>query len=75
MNELKAEDLKYIISRLIAKAEDALNSSSNGSYSEFSAGRREAFYEMLDIVQSELLGYGQSLNDFGIDADLVSKYA
>lgn len=63
--------MKYIIARLIEKANDALEEKASG---EFGAGRSEAYYEMLDVLQSEIEANEENLAEYGLDID-ISKYA
>lgn len=65
MNE---DIIKYIISRLIDNAKDALDENPDH---DFSKGRRMAYYEMLDIVKNELELKEQDLKEFGLDIDIT----
>lgn len=53
----------------------ALNVSREDPQNEFLSGRREAYYEILDIIKAELDAHGFDLTQFGLDIDLEDKYA
>lgn len=67
--------LKYIISRLLDNANDAVAESEKDRSDMFSQGRRLAYYEMLDILKSELDVREQDLKELGLDIDLEHKIA
>ena len=76
MNEkLTSESIKYIIARLIDNANDAVGESRKDRNNLFNEGRQLAYYEMLDILQSELSIRDQDLKEFGLDIDLENKIA
>lgn len=75
MNEITKESLQYIVARLLERAVEAVKESNEASQDDFAAGRRVAYYEMLDIIKSELLISDQELKDFGLDINLESKIA
>lgn len=76
MNEkLSEESLKYIIGRLIERALEAKEESSKNKDDLFAAGRNVAYYEMLDMLQSELDARGQVLKEYGLDINLEKKIA
>lgn len=72
---LGEEALKYIIGRLVDNANDAVEESKKGRSNMFSQGRRLAYYEMLDILKSELDVREQDLKEFGLDIDLEHTIA
>ena len=75
MNSLTPESIKYIIGRLLERGAEAAEESKADPESEFEEGRKMAYYEMLDILKSELMVRDQDLKEFGIDIDLISKIA
>ena len=76
MNEkLTSESIKYIIARLIDNANDAVGESRKDRNNLFNKGRQLAYYEMLDILKSELSIRDQDLKEFGLDIDLENKIA
>lgn len=72
---LSEEALKYIIGRLVDNANDAVEESEKDRSDMFSQGRRLAYYEMLDILKSELDVRDQDLKELGLDIDLEHKIA
>ena len=76
MNEkLTNESIKYIIARLLNNANEAVEESKKDRSNLFKSGRQLAYYEMLDILQSELSVRDQDLKEFGLDIDLENKIA
>ena len=67
MNE---DTIKYIISRLIEKANEALKDNSD----DFAKGKRLAYYEMLDTIRNELELKEQDLKEFELDINLEKKF-
>jgi hypothetical protein len=75
MSNLSKESLQYMIARLLERAKEAVEESNADPNNDLEAGRRLAYYEMLDILKSELLVEDQDLKDFGLDIDLENKIA
>ena len=75
MSNLSKESLQYMIARLLERAKEAVEESNADTNNDLEAGRRLAYYEMLDILKSELLVEDQDLKDFGLDIDLENKIA
>lgn len=71
---LDEETLKYIIARLVERADEAMQEYLNDKDNDFKNGRSLAYYEMLDILRTELDFSEQDLNEFGLDFDLEEKY-
>lgn len=74
MSKLSEESLKYIIARLVENANEAVEESNKDRSDSFNQGRRLAYYEMLDILKSELDVREADLKELGIDFD-VDKIA
>ena len=74
-NELTTESIEYIVSRLIESAMESSKDFKADMSNSFYAGRNEAYYEMLDIIKSELEIRGQDLTKFGLDFDLEKTIA
>lgn len=74
-SKLSKESLKYIIARLVDNANDAVEESERNENDDFYNGRRLAYYEMLDILKSELDIADQDLKEFGLDFDLEKTIA
>lgn len=68
------EALKYIIARLVDNANEAIEESNKDRSDAFNQGRRLAYYEMLDILKSELDVRDADLKEMGLDFD-VNKIA
>lgn len=71
---LDEETLKYIIARLVERADEAMQEYINDKDNDFKNGQSLAYYEMLDILRTELDLSEQDLNEFGLDFDLEEKY-
>lgn len=72
---LTKDGIKYIIARLLDNANDAVRESSEHKDDLFAAGRRLAYYEMLDVLKNELNIRDQDLKEFGLDINLENKIA
>lgn len=66
--------IKFIISRVIDNANDALEESNQNQNDVFYKGRKLAYYEILDTIKNELEASGQDLKEFGLDVDLEKTY-
>lgn len=74
-NSISADRMGYIVSRLLDGANDALSEYSKNPKDGYNIGRKEAYYEMLDILKSELSVDDADLKKLGLDIDLEHKYA
>ena len=74
-NIMQADSVKYIVARLIENAAEASEESRSDKKNEFAAGRKVAYYEMLDILKSELDANDQDLKEYGLNIDLVKTFA
>lgn len=72
---LTREGIKYMVARLIENANEASEESKENKNNAFFAGRKLAYYEMLDILKTELDVRDQDLKEFGLDIDLENKIA
>ncbi len=72
---LTREGIKYIVGRLLENANDAVKESDENKNDEFCQGKRLAYYEMLDILKTELDVRDQDLKEFGLDIDLENQIA
>ncbi|MCX4340777.1 MAG: transposase [Lachnospiraceae bacterium] len=72
---LTRENVKYIIARLIDNANDAAEEYKKDKSNKLLAGRKLAYYEMLDILRTELDVRDEDLEEFGLDIDLEKTYA
>lgn len=67
---LSNEALKYIIARLVDNANEAVTESEADKDNLFKSGRRLAYYEMLDILKSEIDARDFDLKEFGLNIDV-----
>jgi hypothetical protein len=66
--------IKFIISRVIQNAFDAAEEAKENKNSDFYNGRKLAYYEILDTIQSELDVRDADLKEFGLDIDLEKTF-
>jgi hypothetical protein len=71
MNE---STIKFIISRVIDNANDALEEHKANKGDDFYNGKALAYYEILDTIKSELKANEQDLKEFGLDIDLEKEF-
>lgn len=69
MRSLTTSELEFIISRVLDNAKDASLSEDN---SEFTQGKKLAYYEILDTIKNELVVREVDIENFGIDIVLES---
>ena len=74
MSKISEDSLKYIIARLVDNANEAVEESEKDRNDAFNQGKRLAYYEMLDILKSELDARDADLKALGLDFD-VDKIA
>lgn len=72
---LTREGIKYMVGRLLENANDAVKESEENKDDLLAAGRRLAYYEMLDILKTELDIREQDLKEFGLNIDLENQIA
>lgn len=75
IDALSKDGIKYMIARLLDNANEAVEDSKKDMSNDLAAGRRLAYYEMLDILKTELEVRDQDLKEFGLDIDLENKIA
>ena len=66
-------EIKYIISRVMDNANDAIQESEKNPDDVFFEGKRLAYYEVLDTIKNELKARGQDLKEFGLSENLEKK--
>lgn len=64
------ETIKYILSRVIDNANDAIMESREHPDDDFYKGKKLAYYEVLDTIKNELIAKDQNLKEFGLDINL-----
>lgn len=73
-NNITRETLQHITKRIIANADELLKVEKE-KRTDFDDGLSCAYYEVLDILKSEIGSRDDNLEDYGLDVDLESKYA
>lgn len=71
---MSEDTIKFLIARLLESAKETVRESEGKAGDAFYDGKKLAYYEMLDILQSELEAHGESLSDFGLDVDLLKNF-
>lgn len=69
--DLTKEMMQFIVSRILERAIEAFDEKKKDHKDLFKAGRGLAYYEVLDILKSELDCHGQDLKEYGLDVDLL----
>lgn len=69
MNKLTTSELEFIISRVLDNAKEVSLSKDD---SEFTQGKKLAYYEILDTIKNELEVREINIKDFGLDISLES---
>ena len=67
---LTKDGIKYIIARLLERAKESVTETKENPENDFEAGRNMAYYEMLDILKTELDIKEQDLEEFGLNLNL-----
>lgn len=67
--------IKYIISKVIDNANDALQEFKENTGDIFYQGKKLAYYEILDSIKNELIVENVNLSEFGLDIDLEKEFA
>ena len=71
--EISNESYKYILARVLERAFEFIDEA-NESGDEFYKGRKLAYYEVADIIKSELWVRDANLKEFGLDIDLEKAF-
>lgn len=66
-SDITKERLKYIIERLLERTSETLQEQKEDPKDEFLDGKCLAYYEMLDIIKTELEISEADLKEFGIN--------
>lgn len=66
--------IQYIVARIIQNAIDAKADYDSDTDDLYEAGRRAAYYEVLDTLQTELEANGEDLKDFNLDVSLEKEF-
>lgn len=70
MDGLNIYGLRYMIARLLENAQEAIEERSKNPHDVFIQGRCLAYYEMFDILKSELMVRDVDLEAFGLNVDI-----
>ena len=68
--KMHEETLQFLISRILERAVESKQEKKDAPGDEFQDGRNLAYYEVLDILKSELIVHGYEPKEFGLDFDL-----
>lgn len=66
--------MKYIISRVVSNALDALGEAKENKNDEFYEGKLLAYYEVLDTIRNELVVREEKLEEYGITFDVDKTF-
>jgi hypothetical protein len=67
---MMSDEFKYIVSRVLDNANDAISEAKENPKDDFYKGRKMAYYEVLDTIKNELKARDADLKEFGLDIDL-----
>ena len=67
------ETYKFIISRILERAFESVDEAKE-SENDFANGRKLAYYEVADIIKSELWVRDADLTEFGLDVNLEKAF-
>ena len=65
-----SDEFKYIVSRVLDNANDAISEAKENPEDDFYKGRKMAYYEVLDTIKNELKARDADLKEIGLDIDL-----
>ena len=66
--------IKFVISRVIENAYDAIAEAKQNENDNFYKGRKLAYYEVLNTIKNELDVRDIDLKEFGLDIDLEKEF-
>lgn len=69
-DKVSIEGIAYIVGRIVERAREAVEESKDNREDGFMDGRALAYYEVLDILRTELSVREISLEEIGLDFDL-----
>lgn len=72
IEDISQSEYKYIIMRVLERAFESINESTDQN--EFMNGRKLAYYEIADIIKSELDVRDIDLSEYGLDIDLEKAF-
>ena len=71
--KMSESEMQYIVLRLLERAKQASDKSKRDRTDMLQAGRSLAYYEMMDILKSELIVSDQDLKKYGLEIDLEKE--
>ena len=71
--EISNEAYKLIISRILERAFESIDEAKE-SRNDFANGRKLAYYEVVDIIKSELYVRDADLDEFGLNINLEKTF-
>lgn len=72
-SSMTVDSYKYILSRILERAFESIEDAKENN-SDFDNGRKLAYYEVADIIKSELYVRDADLAEFGLDVDLENTF-
>ena len=72
-DKVSIEGIAYIVGRIVERAREAVEESKDNREDFFRDGRALAYYEVLDILRTELSVREISLEKIGLDFDLEKE--
>ena len=72
-DKISIEGISYIVERIVERAREAVEESRENREDSFKDGRALAYYEVLDILRTELSVREISLEEIGLDFDLEKE--
>ena len=72
-DKVSIEGIAYIVGRILERAREAAEESRDDREDGFKDGRALAYYEVLDILRTELSVREISLDKIGLDFDLEKE--
>ena len=71
---MNKEQMQYVISRILERAFEAKEEYKKEPNDIFQQGRHLAYYEVLDMIKSELYIIGEDLKNYGLDVNLERDF-
>lgn len=72
-NQISVEGIGYIVTRIVERAKEAAGEAKEDKTDNFKDGRALAYYEVLDILRTELEARDLDLNYVGLGFDLEKE--
>ena len=72
-DNISIDGISYIVERIVERAREAAKESKDDREDSFKDGRALAYYEVLDILRTELSIREISLDKIGLDFDLEKE--